>query len=188
MLQKKLSELEEKLSTKTSCSTQEADRSLPLFSTPSDLPDSPPPLPPPIIPSISIPVPTPPPVFNGTTSPLQALNPATTPVLPNPTCNYLPSYDCSPGFLVQTRAMSCSRGNFAANLNRSWFSIEERKTSNVRGKNNKKKLSPKRIQNIYEAVFQMYPCTQKEIKECWSECIKAIDVCNRQLHRKGKEN
>ena len=126
--------MEEKISTKISCSIQDADCSLPLFSTPSDLPDSPPPLPPPIIPATTpvLPNPTcnyvppplpppiiippistpilPPPVFNvtPTPSPLQALNPATTPVLPHPTCNSLLSYDCSPGFLVQTRATSCS--------------------------------------------------------------------------------
>lgn len=91
-------------------------------------------------------------------------------------------------YLVRVRASSCSRGNFAANLNRSWFTAEERKTSNVRGKNNKKKLSPRRMDEIYNAVFQMFPVSHKETeKSAWSECIKAIDTSNKQLNR-NKEN
>ena len=91
---------------------------------------------------------------------------------------------------MYTRTNSCSRGNFAANLNRAWFSQNERITSNVRGKNNKPKLSPNRIKKIYDAVFQMYPVSQKENeKDAWTECVKAIDGANRQLKRtKGKEN
>ena len=93
--------------------------------------------------------------------------------------------DYSPGFLVSTRAVSCSRGNFAANLNRTWFSVEERLTSNVRGKNKKKQLSPQRMRRIYDATFQMYPMSSKENeKDAWAECIKAIDSSNRQLKRK----
>ena len=90
----------------------------------------------------------------------------------------------SPGFLVSTRAVSCSRGNFAANLNRTWFSMEERLISNVRGKNKKKQLSPQRMRRIYDATFQMYPMSSKENeKDTWAECIKAIDSSNRQLKR-----
>ena len=38
-------------------------------------------------------------------------------------------------------------------------------------------------------VFQMYPPSQNEsLKQAWGECIKAIDVANRQLKRRGKEN
>ena len=67
--------------------------------------------------------------------------------------------------------------------------MEERKGSNVRGKNGKKKLSPKRVAKIHDAVFQMYPCSQKECpKAAWTECIRAIDESNRRLNRKGKEN
>ena len=97
--------------------------------------------------------------------------------------------DHSPAFLSRTRATSCSRGNFAVNLNRSWFTEEERLSSNVRGRNGKKELSPQRIQQIHDAVFHMYPLTQNEDPQrAWGECIKAIDVSNRQLKRKGKEN
>ena len=45
--------------------------------------------------------------------------------------------DTSAAFLIQMRGNSCSRGNFAANLCRQWFSLEERKSSNVCGKNGK---------------------------------------------------
>ena len=97
--------------------------------------------------------------------------------------------DYSPAFLSRTRAISCSRGNFAANLNRSWFTEEEHLSCNVRGRNGKRELSPSRIQQIHDAVFHMYPLTQNEDpKRAWGECIKAIDVSNRQLKRKGKEN
>ena len=98
--------------------------------------------------------------------------------------------DYTSSFLVSTRALSCSRGNFAANLNRAWFSTDERKSSNVRGKNNKRKLSPNRVQRIYNAVFHMFPITQRENEQdSWKECVRAIDVANRQLKRqKGKEN
>ena len=90
---------------------------------------------------------------------------------------------------MYTRTNSCSRGNFVANLNRAWFSPNERITSNVRGKNNKPKLSPNRIKKIYDAVFQMYPVSQKENeKNAWIECVKAIDGANWQLKRtKGKK-
>ena len=98
--------------------------------------------------------------------------------------------DNSPSLLVHVRAKSCSRRNFAANLNRLWYSEEERKKCNVNGKSNKKQLSPKRMGKIFSAVFQMYPKTQKETeKEAWADCVKAIDVANRALNRKrGKEN
>ena len=98
--------------------------------------------------------------------------------------------DCSPSFLVNVRARSCSRGNFAANLNRSWYSEEERRTSNVHGKSNKRMLSPRRMNKIRAAVFSMFPRNQKETeKEAWADCVRAIDVSNRALNRKkNKEN
>ena len=138
------------------------------------------------------------PPLQGLTSlpsiPTQPTNPNyATPVNAMPTSATLSPIDTnieySPSFLVTTRATSCSRGNFAANLNRQWFNEEERKMSNVRGKNGKRKLSPRKIQKIYQAVFQMYPCSHKESeKGAWAECIKAIDEANRRLNRKGKEN
>ena len=127
--------------------------------------------------------------------PTTPIVPPTTPIVPPTTPTVPPTtplqpINCSPGFLVYTRSNSCSRGNFAANLNRAWFTEDERITRNVRGKNNKLKLSPRRIQRIYDAAFQMYPVSSKENeKNAWSECVKAIDGVNRQLKRRqGKEN
>ena len=86
----------------------------------------------------------------------------------------------SPAFLLRMRATSCSRANFAANLNRSWFSTEERISSNVRGKNGKPPLSPRRIQYIHDAIMDLFPPTQTETpQKVWTECVKAIDVANR---------
>ena len=89
--------------------------------------------------------------------------------------------------LSEIFAASCSRGNLAANLNRAWFTVEERKISNVRGKN-KKQLSPNRMQKIYDAVYEMFPFTHMETeKASWSECVKAIDCANQQLKARDKE-
>ena len=151
------------------------------------LPDSPPHLPPPILPPnqhlFSNPPTIAPPPSSGY-SPVSSYS-STFPLTPLNINN-----DYTSSFLVSTRALSCSRGNFAANLNRAWFSTDERKSSNVRGKNNKRKLSPNRVQRIYNAVFHMFPITQRENEQdSWKECVRAIDVANRQLKRqKGKEN
>ena len=119
----------------------------------------------------------------------QPFNPSPTTETQHPYASTLSNIDYSPSFLVKTRAMSCSRGNFAANLNREWFTVSERKTCNIRGRNGKKQLSPQRVKRIYDAVFQMYPCFQKTSeKEAWAECVRAIDESNRRLNRKGKEN
>ena len=61
--------------------------------------------------------------------------------------------------------------------------------SNVQGKNDKIKLSPKRIVEIRVATFEMFPLRQKETeKGAWGDCINAIDACNRGLRIwKGKE-
>ncbi len=56
--------------------------------------------------------------------------------------------------------------------------------SNVRGKNGKRQFSPNRINKIRAAVVKSFPLTAKENeKQVWSECIKAIDGCNRTLRR-----
>ncbi len=135
---------------------------------------------------------------NPTMYPYVAYPQITTPYKPQITTPYKPpshnhpepssttsSKQCSPSYLVTICAQSCSRGNFATNLMREWYSEEERFSSNVRGKNNKKKFSPKRLSQIRAAVFEMYPVRQKETeKEAWVECIKAIDGCNRSLRKR----
>ena len=98
---------------------------------------------------------------------------------------------CKSGFdtsyLMKIRAQSCSRGNFATNLMKKCYSDDERVTSNVRGSHQKHKLSPKRMLKIKNAVFEIYPLTQRETeKEAWADCVRAIDTSNRTLSRKKK--
>jgi len=105
----------------------------------------------------------------------------------------VPSHDLhfTPSFLASIRARSCSRQNFAVNLVRSLFTVNERKVSNVAGVLGKKKLDPKRIVRIKEATFQTYPLEAGEtIVGAWALCIKSIDESCRRLNRipKGKEN
>ena len=96
--------------------------------------------------------------------------------------------DTSAAFFLQMCGNSCSRENYAANLCREWFSIKERKTRNVRGKNGKEKLNQQKMKTIYSATFQMYPLTSggKENK-AWSDCIKSIYEANRRLNRTPNE-
>lgn len=91
---------------------------------------------------------------------------------------------CSAGFLAAIKSKSCSRVNFSANLVRSLFTEEERKTSNVNGKNKKKKLDEVRMQSVKEATMYMYPCeVGKKVEQVWIGCIKAIDESNRRINR-----
>ena len=100
--------------------------------------------------------------------PTQPTNPNyATPVNAMPTSATLSTIDTnieySPSFLVTTRATSCSRGNFAADLNRQWFNEEERKMSNVRGKNGKMSpylnttlICPYDIQKLIPSIFHLF--------------------------------
>ncbi len=92
--------------------------------------------------------------------------------------------------IARVRSASCSRENFAANLIRELFTMEERLSSNIAGKCGKSKLGPKRVDSIREATFQMFPPGPSEnLKRSWATCIRAIDSANRSLVRKmGKEN
>ena len=71
---------------------------------------------------------------NPPVHPFQPFNPSPTPETQHPYISTLLNIDYSPSFLVKTLAISCSRGNFAANLNREWFTVSERKTCNIRWK------------------------------------------------------
>ncbi len=89
------------------------------------------------------------------------------------------SSEMSTDFLLKN---SCSRRNFSARICRHLFSEEERKSGNVGGKNNKAKLCPKKISQIYDATFKMFPLLRGEDKQkCLSACIKTIDEANRRL-------
>ena len=87
------------------------------------------------------------------------------------------------------RSKSCSRKNFATNLARELFSVEERRTCNVSGACGKGKLDNEKMEVIQRACFEMYPLTNAENHhKAWQECIKAIDTAGRSLSRKMKEN
>ena len=86
--------------------------------------------------------------------------------------------------LIEAQRQSCSRNNFAANLVRKVFSAEEMKTSNVRGVLGKTRLNPRKIDQIKEVVFQIYPCgTGEKPDSIWRACCKAIDESCRRLNR-----
>ena len=74
------------------------------------------------------------------------------------TPNYLKSLDQ----LMKMRAESASRRNFAIRLVREIFTIEERKTSNVRGKK-KNKLDEEKISYVRKTTFKLYPL-DREVK------------------------
>ena len=84
---------------------------------------------------------------------------------------------------MRMRAESSSRKNFASRLVRELFTIEERKTSNVRGIK-KLKLDEDKIAYVRKMTFKLYPLEggETEIK-AWSQCITAIDEANRRLNR-----
>ena len=83
---------------------------------------------------------------------------------------------------------SSLRKNFAANVNRQVFTIPERASSNVRGKQGKDCLDSKRIEHIKQISFKMYPLESQETeKSTWNACVVAIDEVNRRLNKKAKE-
>ena len=59
---------------------------------------------------------------------------------------------------------SLSRMNFAANINRRVFTIEERAIANVRGKAGKVLLDPERINYIKNITFKLYPVEGRDRK------------------------
>ena len=90
--------------------------------------------------------------------------------------------DYSPTHLLSVRARSRSRGNFAVLLMKEAYSESERLRCNVKGVKNKEALSPKRLNKIKDATLSSYPVSQKETKDdALSECVKAIDSCNRSF-------
>ena len=75
--------------------------------------------------------------------------------------------------------------NFAANLNRRLFSMEERASCNVRGRMGKEMLDPQKINYIQDITFRMFPLENREMeKPSWNNCITAIDEVNRRLKSK----
>ena len=87
--------------------------------------------------------------------------------------------------LADIKEISQSRYNFAVNLVRYCFDEEAQRRSNMSGRCNKQRLDPKKISQIQEATFQMYPCADGEGKLSeWRKCHRAIDESCRRLNRK----
>ena len=98
----------------------------------------------------------------GQATPLSPLQPGCKPQLP------------SPSKLIIIRNQVVSRRNFAKLLSVFTFSEEERRVSNVKGRQGKKQLSPYRMEELQEAVFGNANTT-------WRDCIKAIDEASMKL-------
>ena len=99
---------------------------------------------------------------------------------------------CSSDMLKQARIRfiqrnSCSRCNFAVNLERNIFDEDTKKLSNVAGKLGKLKMNPVSIEYVKSLTFQYYPLEpfEKEKKE-WNNCVVTIDESNRRLNNKPK--
>ena len=67
---------------------------------------------------------------------------------------------------------------------RKLYTMEERKSSNVRGKLGKKQLGTTRMAAIQESAFKIYPLGVGEKENvAWHQCVKAIDESCRRLNR-----
>ena len=102
-----------------------------------------------------------------------------------------PLQEVSTESIMAAKRRSCSRPNFSANLVREMFTIEERRSSNVKGKAGKKQLDPCRMQRVHDVSFDVFQLNNGENMEtAWKACIKSIDEAGRRLNRSkiGKEN
>ena len=88
------------------------------------------------------------------------------------------------GLANEVRLRSCSRSNVCANMVHHLYSIEERKTSNVRGKLGKHALDPVRLAIVHRSAFEVYPLATGEQEDMmWHQRIKSIDEVCRRLNR-----
>lgn len=89
---------------------------------------------------------------------------------------------------MDVKRQSCSRNNFATNMVRKLFPLEERRISNVKGVLGKKQLDPEILSQIREATFQMYPCDSGEKQDTsWRVCCKAIDESCRRFNKEREK-
>ena len=92
-----------------------------------------------------------------------------------------------PGRISYLRQKSCSRRNFCAKLNQEIFDEQTRKRSNVAGKLGKLKLNPVLVDYIKSLAFQYFPVEHNQSEKSeWSQCVIAIDECNRRLNKPRK--
>jgi len=104
--------------------------------------------------------------------------PVKRPSLPSAT---LSSTTFTAKFLADVKETNSSRYNFAV---REWFNEETRKASNMFGRCDKKCLDSQKMQQIKEAIFQMYFCSGSENQvNKWKRCHRAIDESCQQLNR-----
>ena len=92
-----------------------------------------------------------------------------------------------PSKISHIRANSCSRENFSSKLVKELFTVEERRSSNVKGVVGKKKLDEQKIAYVEALTFESYPCSSSERKVAWSKCVKTIDTANRALCKVVKD-
>ena len=129
------------------------------------------------------------PSYTGDISVVQPVTPVTT-ISPSSAYPSHPSTQTlnttalfTPASLAKIKRESCSQPNFATNLVRSAFSVDERKISNVRGIG-KKQLNPGIVERIKDATFQQYPLeTGEKVKQAWAVCVRAIVESGRRLRR-----
>ena len=121
-------------------------------------------------------------------TPLTPLTLNTTPTLPSEAASSCTDELMPESAVMKIRANSCSRENFASKLVRTVFTTEERRNSNVSGRCGRTKLDEKRVHQVRELAFRLYPLGASESESrSWATCVRAIDTANRQL-RKTKEN
>ena len=90
---------------------------------------------------------------------------------------------------MDVKKRSCSRNNFATNMVRELLSIEEWKKSNVKGVLGKEKIDSKKLENVQEATFHMYPCNSGEKEDqSWKMCCKAINESCRRFNKEREKN
>lgn len=84
--------------------------------------------------------------------------------------------DSEMGGILELRASSYSRQNFAWKLVRYFFSDLEIKDHNCYGRKGKPSLEATKLNKVRSLAFQYYPAAnQLEEARCWRECVVAID-------------
>ena len=79
--------------------------------------------------------------------------------------------------------------NYATNLAREVFTVDERSTHNVLGACGKPQLDPDKIEFIKRLSIKHFPLSNSENShKAWQDCVKAIDSASRSLACKLKEN
>ena len=84
----------------------------------------------------------------------------------------------------EVQLQSCSRRNFCANMVWHLFSMEECRSSNVKGRQGKRLLDPVRVSLVQRSAMETYPLAGGEKENVvWRQCVKAIHEACRRLNR-----